>query len=455
MPKSSNLLAVKIASCLGFFVVQLDVSVVNVGLAALKGAFDTDLTGLQWVINSYALAFSALLILGGGLGDRWGARRVFAAGFAIFTLSSIGCGLSSSMAMLIAMRCVQGVGAAFLIPTSLTLLRTNFADADQRRSAVALWGACGGMALAAGPVIGGIMIQHFGWRSVFLINVPIGLVALLLTLRYTPSSLRIQKHLDAYGQISIATGLAFLTYGLTEASGQGWTVVPLSSLVLAAVALTAFAVIEQRVAEPMLPPRLACNRLLIATMLTGSVINLTFYGVVFVLSIYFQTIRHYGPLDTGLAFIPLTAVMAVSSLISARIGRRISALTIMVTGLSLQVAGFILLSRISADSPHWALDCAMIVVGVGSASTVPSMNHAMLASVSQRDAGIASGLMSSARQVGGVIGVAVFGILISHSNDASFRQGMSSAMLVCVASLVVCIGVNIFLGRAASPARCV
>jgi DHA2 family methylenomycin A resistance protein-like MFS transporter len=453
MFKSTNLLAVRIATCLGFFVVQLDVSVVNVGLKALKGAFDTDLTGLQWVINSYSLAFSALLILGGGLGDKWGARRLFVTGFAIFTLGSICCGLSSNMTMLITMRCVQGVGAAFLIPTSLTLLRTNFVDPDQRRSAVALWGACGGMALAAGPVIGGLMIQHFGWRSVFLINVPIGLVALLLTLRYTPVSTQTEKQLDTYGQVSIAIALALLTYGLTEASGEGWTAGPLWSLALAAAAIAVFAVVERRVAEPMLPPRLARNSMLIATMLTGAVINLTFYGVVFVLSIYFQTIRNYGPLNTGLAFIPLTAVMSASSLISAHIGRRISASAIMVTGLSLQIVGFMLLSRIDPDSPLWMLDTAMIVVGVGSASTVPSMNHSMLASVSQNDAGIASGLMSSARQVGGVVGVAVFGMLIAHADAASFMRGMSRAMLVCVASLVLCIAANIFLAHSASVAR--
>lgn len=447
MPKIQNLAAIQVATCLGFFVVQLDVSVVNVGLGALKFAFDTDLTGLQWVINSYALVFSALLTFGGGCGDRWGAKRAFLAGFAVFTLASVGCGLAKSMQMLIAMRCVQGLGAAFLIPTSLTIIRQSFSDPDKRRTAVALWGACGGVALAAGPVLGGLMIQHLGWRSVFLVNIPLGILAILLTLRFSPESPRTDKKIDVYGQISMAIFLALLTYALTEASSRGWTVIPLSSMVFATLALAAFVIIEKKVRTPMLPARLARNNVLLATMFTGAVINLTFYGVVFVLSLYFQTIVHYDAVATGLAFVPLTAVMTISSLISARIARRASALKIMTMGLALQVLGFFLLSRVGPESSSWLLNGALVIVGVGSASTVPSMNNSMLAAVSQQDAGMASGLMSSARQLGGVIGVAVFGILISESGTVAFAHGMSLSMLVCVGVLLVCIATNLRLVR--------
>lgn len=439
MSKTPNLTAILTATCLGFLVVQLDVSVVNVGLGALKSAFGANLTGLQWVINSYALVFSALLILGGGLGDKWGAKGVFVFGFAVFTLASLGCGLASSMPMLIAMRCVQGLGAAFLIPTSLTLIRQNFTDPDKRRSAVALWGACGGIALAAGPVLGGVMIEKLGWRSVFLINIPLGLLAIFLALRCAPPSPRTDSKVDAYGQVSIAICLALLTYALTEASSLGFSAIPLSSMGLAALALVVFVLVERRVKAPMLPARLAGNTILLAMMFTGAVINLTFFGVVFVLSIYFQTILHYDAIHTGLAFIPLTAVMTISSLTSARIGRRVSALRIMTAGLAIQVVGFLLLSRVGPDSSSWLLNGALVIVGIGSATTVPSMNNSMLAAVSQQDAGMASGLMSSARQLGGVIGVAVFGILISQDEPVAFAGGMSASMLVCVGALVVCI----------------
>lgn len=451
MPRKSYLPAIQVAACLGFFIVQLDVSVVNVGLATLQSAFHADLTGLQWVINSYALVFSALLILGGGCGDRWGARTAFVLGFAIFTLASVGCGLASGMTMLISMRCVQGLGAAFLVPTSLTLIRLSFEDPDKRRAAVAMWGASGGVALAAGPVLGGIMIQHWGWQSIFLVNVPLGLLAIGLIMRFAPPSARVDKKLDALGQLSIATALACLTYSLTEVNAQGWTSGPLSCLAFAGVALLAFALIERKVEYPMLPARLAQNRILTAMMLTGSVINLTFYGAVFILSLYFQTILHYDAFKTGLSFIPLTAVLTLSTMTSARLARRISATRIMTAGLAIQVVGFLMLSQVTPQTSLLALNGALALVGIGSATTVPSMTNSMLSSVSQEDAGIASGLLSSARQLGGVIGVAVFGGLISPHHHGGFVKGMEHAMLVCVAALLICICVNLYFARQHSP----
>lgn len=440
MPKNTqSLTPILVACCLGFLVVQLDVSVVNVGLGALNEAFDTNLTGLQWVINSYALVFSALLILGGACGDKWGAKTAFTAGFAIFTLGSIGCGLSDSMTMLIAMRMLQGVGAAFLVPTSLTLIRLSFDDPDRRKSAVALWGACGGIALAAGPVLGGLLIDFLGWRSVFLINVPIGVLAIWLITRYAAASPRMDKSVDAAGQVSIAISLASLTYALTESSGQGWTILTLSALAIAAFFMLVFVLVERHVKAPMLPARLAKNTVLASMSLAGAVINLTFYGTVFVFSIYFQTVLHYDAFKTGLSFIPLTAVLALSTLLSSRIARRVSAQCIITTGFIIQVIGFLALSQISAQSSLWVLNGALMLVGIGSACAVPSITNSMLAAVSQHDAGIASGLMASARQLGGVIGVAVFGTMIARADAAEFIQGMSNAMLVSAITLVLCI----------------
>jgi DHA2 family methylenomycin A resistance protein-like MFS transporter len=449
---SSSLIGIQAAACLGFLVVQLDVSVVNVGLGALKQAFDTNLTGLQWVINSYALAFSALLILGGAWGDKVGARTVFAAGFALFTLASIGCGLANSMPMLIAMRVAQGAGAALLVPTSLTLIRLSFHDPDTRRSAVAMWGACGGIALAAGPVIGGLMIQQWGWRSVFLLNVPIGLLAIVLILRCAPPSPKLDKGVDVPGQMAIAVCLAALTYALTESSGKGWGIETLSVMMLAVVCALAFVMIERRVTNPMLPPRLAGNVGLVTMSLAGAAINLTFYGTVFVFSIYFQTFLHYDALKTGLSFIPLTAVLTLSTMASSRIARKVSAARIITVGFSLQVIGFLALSRVTPDTSFWYLNVALMTVGIGSAASVPSITNTMLSSVSQHDAGMASGLMASARQLGGVIGVAVFGAMIATSDEATFANGMSHAMLVSAGVLLASIGVNLYTARRASVA---
>jgi DHA2 family methylenomycin A resistance protein-like MFS transporter len=432
-----SLLAIQIAACLGFLVVQLDVSVVNVALGALKSAFDTDLTGLQWVINSYALVFSALLILGGGFGDKFGARAVFVSGFVLFTLASVGCGMAVNMQMLIAMRCLQGVGAAMLLPTSLTVIRISFEDPATRASAVATWGACGGLALAAGPVLGGLMIQHLGWRSVFFLNIPIGIAAVALILRFAPPSPRVARKIDVPGQATSAVCLAALTYALTESSSHGWTTMPVAALLGAVAFGLLFVWVEKKAPFPMLPARLSANRVLATASLCGAVINMTFYGTVFALSIYYQTVLHYSALRTGIAFIPLTAVLTVSTMVSSRIARRVSANTIITCGFLLQCVGFLALSRLTLSTSAWWLNGALMVVGIGSAVSVPSITNSMLAAVSKQDAGMASGLMASARQIGGVLGVALFGALIYSSDTTTFMRGMSHAMLVSCFSLLI------------------
>lgn len=444
----TNLKAIQLATCLGFLVVQLDVSVVNVGLGALKGAFNTNLTGLQWVINSYALVFSALLITGGAFGDKFGARNIFTGGFVLFTLGSIGCGLANSMSMLVAMRGVQGVGAALLVPTSLTLIRVSFTDPLKRRTAVALWGACGGIAMAAGPVLGGFLIQYIGWRSVFLINVPLGIVAILLIQRFAPPSPRVDKKIDGFGQISIGLCIAAMTYGLTESSAEGWTRGPIGMMFTAVILLIVFAITQTRVKYPMLPSRLAKNKVLATTALCGAVINLTFFGTIFDLSIYFQSILHYSAVKTGLSFFPLTAVLTISTMISSRVAKKVSDIRIIITGFSVQIIGFILLSQLTENSSLWFLNGALMMVGIGSAMSVPSITNSMLASVSQHDAGMASGLLASARQLGGVIGVALFGTMIAHTDLANFSSGMAHGMWLSVFCLLLCIVVKLLvLGR--------
>jgi DHA2 family methylenomycin A resistance protein-like MFS transporter len=354
------------------------------------------------------------------------------------------------MAMLIGMRIVQGIGAALLVPTSLTLIRISFQDHEKRRSAVAMWGACGGIALAAGPVIGGLLIESLGWRSIFLLNVPIGILAVALILRHAPQSPRTHQKVDAPGQICIAACLASLTYALTESGAIGWSTETLSILLLAGVCAVAFVLIERRIKHPMLPGRLAKNRILATTALAGAAINLTFYGTVFVFSIYFQLFLHYDAFRTGLAFIPLTAVLTVSTMLSSRIAKRVSAAKIITTGFLIQIVGFLALSQVTAQTSLWYLNVALMIVGIGSASSVPSITNSMLSAVSQQDAGMASGLMASARQLGGVIGVAVFGGLISSTAPEAFQRGLSSSMLVSAAALFLCICVNQWVNRKSS-----
>jgi DHA2 family methylenomycin A resistance protein-like MFS transporter len=218
-------------------------------------------------------------------------------------------------------------------------------------------------------------------------------------------------------------------------------------MVIAVLAVTAFVLIERRVESPMLPNRLATNKVLGSMALAGAAINLTFYGTVFVFSIYFQTFLHYDAFKTGLSFIPLTAVLTLSTMLSSRVARKVSATRIIATGFSVQIIGFLALSQITVDSSFWLLNGALMMIGIGSAISVPSITNSMLSSVTGHDAGIASGLVASARQLGGVIGVAVFGTMISHSDTASFSHGMAEAMLFSALVLLLCIGVILYVAR--------
>lgn len=244
-----------LAAALGFVVVLLDVSVVNVALDALRQEFATDVAGLQWVINAYTLVFAALLLTSGALGDRLGARRVFLLGFVVFTLASAACGLSGSLPILIAARLIQGLGAALLVPNSLAMLQQAFPDREQRSRAVGWWGAFGGMSLAAGPVLGGIFVTHLGWRSIFLINLPIGLIGIYLTLRYVaPHGGSHRRSLDWAGQGAAILALAALTMALTEAAPLGWGHgLVRGGFLLAMAATLSFIWIEARSHSPMLP----------------------------------------------------------------------------------------------------------------------------------------------------------------------------------------------------------
>jgi DHA2 family methylenomycin A resistance protein-like MFS transporter len=278
------------AAGLGFVIVLLDVSVVNVALDALRGHFATDVTGLQWVVNAYTLAFASLLLTTGALGDRFGAKRIFAAGFAVFTLASIGCGIADSLQLLVAARVVQGIGAALLVPNSLAMLRQAFPDTQQRSRAVGWWGAAGGIALAAGPVLGGLLVTHVGWRSIFLINLPIGVAGVALTLRHAAAAVSTHsRSIDLPGQLAAIVALVALTVCLTEAARLGWRH-PLvyGALLLSLVATLAFLWLESRSTEPMVPLSLFRTATFSVASVAGVIVNFAYYGLIFVFSLFFQ-----------------------------------------------------------------------------------------------------------------------------------------------------------------------
>ena len=427
---------------LGFVVVLLDLSVVNVALEALRTAFDTNVLGLQWVVNAYTLVFAALLLTSGALGDRFGAKRIFAAGFAVFTLASLACGLSPTLPSLVMSRVVQGLGAALLVPNSLAVLQQAFPHREQRSRAVGWWGASGSIALAVGPVLGGLLVTHIGWRSIFLINIPIGILGLVLTLVFVPTpTTKPERYLDLPGQATAVLALASLTVALTEAGKLGWSA-PLvyRSLLFALGATVYFVWLESRSPAPMLPLSLFRIPAFSVASVTGIIVNFAYYGLVFVFSLFFQVVQHLSPQQTGLAFLPMTAVLFVANIAAGRLITRLGAKSLMVAGLSLAAVGYLLLLPLRANGSYWLLVAPMLMEASGIALVIPTITNVTLSSVEASRAGIASGVLNSARQIGGVFGVTVFGFFVRDTAPDSFMEGMHISIIVAVAVLVSGIG---------------
>ncbi|AOK59141.1 MFS transporter [Burkholderia ubonensis] len=438
-PSKHHSCLVQIAACLGFVVVLIDVSVVNVALDALRTVFRADVTGLQWVVNAYALVFASTLLMAGALGDRLGARRMFMTGYAIFALSSIGCGVAQSMEALIAWRLVQGVGASLLVPNSLAVLRLAFQDPAARSRAIGWWGAGGGIALAAGPLTGGLLVAAFGWRSIFLVNVPVGIAGIWMTWRFVPGTQAQRgRSLDLPGQLTGAFALAALTFASTEVSALGWR----SPIILAAFALCvglsiAFIRLEARNPAAMLPVALWQNRIVRSASMVGMIANLVFYGIVFTLSLLFQSIWHTTPVGTGVAFLPMMGILMVMNLVAGRLASRVGARVLATAGLLISAVGYLAMLPALAAQSRWLLALPMLLAGSGIALTIPTITDAMLAAVCSAQSGIASGLLNAARQVGGVMGVALFGFFVRHTGMTLFVDGMKQALVVSVLLLVI------------------
>ncbi|MCA8000348.1 MFS transporter [Burkholderia metallica] len=447
---------VQIATCLGFVVVLVDVSVVNVALDALRSAFRADITGLQWVVNAYALVFASSLLLAGALGDRYGAKRAFMVGYAIFTFASIGCGIAWALPQLIAWRLVQGVGASLLVPNSLVILRLAFQDTAARSRAIGWWGAGGGIALAAGPLIGGLLVTALGWRSIFLVNVPLGVVGIWMTWRFAPDThAQRGRNLDIPGQLTGALTLAALTFALTETSSLGWE----SPVILGAFALclsSGIAFIRLQADNPaaMLPPALWRDRTVRSTTVIGMIANLVFYGIVFTLSLLFQWGWHMTPVRAGVACMPMMCVLMIVNVVAGRLASRIGARILATAGMLISAVGYLAMLPALAAQSHWLLALPMLLAGSGIALTIPTITDAMLAAVCSAQSGIASGLLNAARQVGGVMGVALFGFLVRHTEMIAFMRGMEQALIASVVLLVVG-AVTAFRYLNATTERCI
>ncbi|MFI6688326.1 MFS transporter [Streptomyces sp. NPDC050485] len=434
------------AALLGFFLISLDALIVTVALPDIGRSLGGGMSGLQWVVDGYTLMFAALMLSAGALSDRIGARRAFGGGLVLFALASAACGFAPGLGVLVAARLVQGAAAAVMMPASLALVRQSFPDQAQRARAIAMWTVGGAVAVAAGPVLGGALTASVGWRWIFFVNLPAGLLALALLTR-VPASPRLPSRLDTIGQVTAVAAMGGLTYGVIEGGADGFgrpTVV--ASLLVAATGAAAFLAAQAKGAHPMLPLPLFRSRVVAVSLVVGFMLNAAYYGGVFVFSLYLQQERGQSALHAGLMFIPMTALVAVVNLASAKLAGRFGPRVPMVAGQLVGTAGLVALTAVGPHTDVWAVALLMVPVGLGGALTVPALTAMLLDAMPADRAGTAGAVLNTARQVGGAIAVAVYGALLAGAQ--TFLAGMRWSVLLAAAGLVATAAATLTLPRA-------
>ncbi|HEY5210408.1 MAG TPA: MFS transporter [Stellaceae bacterium] len=418
-----------IVTCISYIVVILDTSIVNVALERIGGGLHADTAGLQWVVNAYTLIFASLLLTGGTLGDRWGARRVYLLGMAIFAAASAACAAAPSLPLLVAARAVQGIGAALVVPNSLVMLNGAYADAGARKRAVGIFAGGGGIALASGPLAGGALIALFGWRAIFFVNLPICLAGMALAWRLRDRGPASRRAFDPAGQVAAIVTLAALAAGLIEGRALGWwSPATLGIFATALAGLAVFLRVESRVAEPMVPLAILRRPAIAASAAVALVMTFCLFGLIFILSLYFQQIRLDSPLAAGAALLPTTASVTVTNLLSGRLGGRYGTRLPILLGLGAAVLGFLCLLPLGPNVAYAWLVGPLLALGVAGGLVTPAVTSSLMEAAAGFEPGLASGVLNAARQIGTVLGVALLGTLIA--DRATFMSGMRWDMAI-------------------------
>src|ERR1700744_6393988 len=436
----------------GYGVVQRDDTIVNTALNSIGTSLGGGVSELQWVVSSYTIAFAAFILTAGALGDRIGAKRVFMAVFAIFTAASVACALAPNATILIAARAVQGLGAAILVPNSLALLSHAYPDEKARGRAVGIWAAGASLALTAGPLVGGGLIALVGWRSIFLVNLPIGLAGLWLSWCYASETTRSQqRELDLPGQFAAIAALGCLAGAIIEGGSLGWSnPLVIAGFAAAAILAVLFVLQERRASQPMLPLSLFGHRMFALTAMVGLLVTVAFYGLIFIFSLYFQRVNGWSPSATGLAFVPMMGAVLPVNLLAPRLAERIGAPATIATGAILSALGCLALLWIGQGTSY-ALICAqLIVIGGGLGLLVPPLTSTLLGSVEKQRSGIAAGVLNATRQTGSVLGVALFGSLAGQAD--ALLQGAHLSLVISACLLLIGAGA-IWFGASQPAAR--
>jgi EmrB/QacA subfamily drug resistance transporter len=419
--------------CAAIFMTVVDVSIVTVAIPTIgiKLHFSSD--ALQWVLTAYALTFGGFLLLGGRAADLLGRRRVFMVGLALFTLASLWCGLSNSEGMLIAARAVQGLGAAIISPAALSIVSTTFQEGAERNKALGIWGAVGGSGAAVGVVLGGVLTKYLGWEWIFFVNVPVGAAALLLTPRFVGESriVTTERSYDPLGAVSVTLGLVALVYAISKAPFDGWgSAKTIVGLVVAAVLLVGFVIIERTVRDPVMPLRIFRVRTVAGANVAGALLGAVIFANFFVLTQYVQTVLHYSALKAGVTFVATAGTAVLAAGLAQALATRFGVKPVMAIGFALMAAGMVWYTQLPVHG-SFAPDLlpGYLMVGVGLPFGFVPVTIAALAGIEPGEAGLASGMINTSQQIGGAIGVAITAtVYLTHFKNAVRTDGVAVAL---------------------------
>jgi EmrB/QacA subfamily drug resistance transporter len=414
-----------VAVSFGLFMIMLDNTVVNVALPSIQSSLGLQPSELEWIVAGYALTFGAFMLTGGKLADLFGRRLMFVVGLAIFTGASLACGLAGSAGVLIGARVVQGLGAALMNPATLSIIMVTFPP-RQRGTAIGIWAGVSALALAIGPLVGGLITQHVNWNWIFFINIPIGALAIAAAFAFIGESRDTshEQRLDLPGLATSAIGLFSLTYALIESHSYGWSSTRIvGALVLAAVALIVFVILEHRQRLPMLDLSLFANRTFSGANTVMLLVGLAMFGVFFYISLYMQQVLGYSPTMAGAAFLPMTLLIILIAPQAGRLSDKVGSRWLIGGGMILLTLSLLDFSSAGADASYWTLLPGMLLGGVGMGLTMTPTTAAAMGSVPSDKAGVGSAVLNSMRQVGGSLGIAVVGTIVVSGATASAKEG--------------------------------
>ena len=416
-----TLLAVSLAT----FMTYLDNNIVNVAIPAIQRDLHLSTAGLEWAVSGYILVFAGLLLAGGRVGDLFGRRRLFLAGLAVFSLASLAAGLAGNVDVLVASRAMQGLGAAMVTPATLALISATYPDPRERTAAIGTWSAVGALALAVGPLLGGVTSQNVDWGWIFFLNVPLGAATLTLALWAIPGDVadKNRARLDLPGIVASSVALFALTYALIEGHGRGWTsTVILSAFAVSALAALVFVLVERRAEQPMVDVALFAQRVFSGGVLAVVMWGFGLFGIYFFTSLYLQNVLGFSPTEAGAAFVPMAVIMAVSAVLSERISAVLRPHRSVALAMALMAIGIASVGLLGAHATYLELMPSFVLIGIGGGLSVP-LTAMVVEAMPTAQAGVASGIFNAAREVAGLLGITVIGAILTARQSAAEHAG--------------------------------